>query len=235
MNRTLSLAALALSTALIASAGTVFDTSLASPNGNPATPGCYTGTGCVNSGFTVSTGANGTELGLSAILRFVGPVTPTGNVYDVPTGTAGGSALWDYTFSIDTQPNGVGTDTLSNFTYSITLTDLNTLATLTGNPLAIPDDAGFGAGGKTNGLVAGEWGAQNSENFSFAGLGTPGFNPNAIGSYTIELDEFNSDHHIVNSVEIQVNAGTPEPASLFLMGGGLLGLGLIARKKAAKA
>jgi hypothetical protein len=207
------------------------DTSLTTP------PGCYTGTGCVNSGFTVSTDdTNTTELGLTAIQRFVGPASEVGNVYTVPTGTAGGDALWDYTFSINTQYNG-GTATLSNYTYVLSLTDTaNALNNVSGNPLLIPDDAGYGASGKIAGsgtpgpnfqYVANNegslYGAQNSENFSFADLGTTAFNPNTTDVYDITLSEYDLAGNLVNQDTIQVDVVTPEPATF-----GLIGIGLFA-------
>jgi hypothetical protein len=66
----------------------------------------------VNSGFKVSTDGT-TELGLTAILRFVGPENIVGKTYTLPAGTAGGDALWDYTLSINTQYN-TGSATLSD-------------------------------------------------------------------------------------------------------------------------
>src|SRR4249920_3591684 len=50
-----------------------------------APPGVYFGSGNANSNFTVDKETN-IEIGLSAIERFLGPITPVGNVYTVPTG-----------------------------------------------------------------------------------------------------------------------------------------------------
>src|SRR5580692_3300115 len=101
-----------------------FDTSLTSP------PGVYFGTGNANSNFTTETDGT-TELGLSVIQRFVGPIDPGAgsNVYQVSPGvttvpTKTGS-WWGFDFSINTQYNG-GTDVLANFTYSLNITDLTT-------------------------------------------------------------------------------------------------------------
>ena len=202
-----------------ASATTIYDTSLASPS-NPATPGCYNGSGCENAGFTVSTDGT-TELGLSAIIRHVGPAPEAGDEYFVPAGTSGGYAIWDYTFSIDTQPNGIGSATLSSYTYQLTLTDLTTNATLSFNPLTIPDNALHGSSG-----------AQNSENFSFSGVGTPGFNPNLQDDYQITLSEY-SGISLVNSDSIQVDAESPEPGTFFLFGAGCIGIAFLARNRGA--
>jgi hypothetical protein len=213
---------LVLATVLIgpAAASTIYDTSLASPNTNPATPSCYYGTGCQNTGFTVSTDST-TELGLSAILRHIGPAPEAGDNYTVPLGTSGGYAVWDYVFSIDTQPSGIGSATLSSYTYLLTLTDLTTGATQSFNPLAIPDNALYGSSG-----------AQNAEDFSFPGLGTPGFNPNLPDGYQITLAEY-SGSSLVNSDTILVNADAPEPGTIFLFGAGCMGIAFLARKREA--
>ncbi len=201
-----------------AAASTIYDTSLASPNSNPATRGCYTGTGCQNKNFTVSSDGT-TELGLSAILRNIGPAPEADEYYAVPIGISKGYAIWDYTYSIDTQPNGIGSATLSSYTYQITLTDLTTSATLSFDPLSIPDNALYGLSG-----------AQNSENFSFAGVGTPGFNPYAANNYEITLSEY-SGGSLVNSDSIQVNAISPEPESYSLFGTGCIALIFVMRKR----
>jgi hypothetical protein len=78
-----------------------YDTSLAAP-------GYYNGTGNANSNFTVATNGN-VELGLSATLRFIGPIDPGAgsNIYTVPTGTSGGDALWNFGFSVNTDRYGL--------------------------------------------------------------------------------------------------------------------------------
>jgi hypothetical protein len=230
------LALVGLAGVSVAAAETTDDTSLTSP------PGCYTGTGCINSGFEVSTDGT-TELGLTAILRFVGPESVVGNTYTLPAGTAGGYALWDYTFSINTQYAG-GTATLSDYSYVISLTDTATSQTVTGNPLLIPDDAGYGSSGKVTGSTnpsspnflyvdlnqGALYDAQNSENFSFAGLGTPAFNPNIPDTYDITLSEY-SGSNLVNSDTIVVDVVTPEPGTFFLLGFRSIALALVARKR----
>jgi hypothetical protein len=222
---------LAVFAALPANASTTFYTSLVSPTSNPATPGCYYGTGCANAGFTVSSDGT-TELGLSALLRYIGPAPAVGNDYTVPIGLLKGYAIWDYSFSIDTRPNGVGSATLSDYTYLLTLTDLTTSATNSFNPLSIPDDAVYGQGGVTTGVGSPttEWGAQNAENLSFPGVGLVGFNPYATDSYQVTLSEF-SGSTLVNSDTIRVDAATPEPSTFFLFGSGLILLTFAARKR----
>jgi hypothetical protein len=203
-------------------------------NTSISTPGCYTGNGCVNSGFTQTTDGT-TELDLNAIIRYAGPVTPVGNVYNVPTGTSGGLAVWDYGFSIITP----STSPLSNYTYQMTLYDVGTGTSTTGDPLAIPDDDWYGPNGKDDGLLSANlnnaYSAQNYEDFSFPGLGTPGFDPNANDTYIVTLTEYSGGVYD-NSDSIVINAGTgavPEPGTFALAGMVLAGLGL-ARKKFGK-
>jgi hypothetical protein len=214
-----------------AAATTTYDTSLASPTSNPSTLGCYNGTGCPNLGFTVSDDGT-TELGLNATLRYIGPAPEVGDAYSVPVGTRGGYALWDYRFSIDTQPNGVGSATLSDYAYLLTLTDLTTSATFSFDPLSIPDDAVYGPSGSGYGVNSPttQWGAQNAENLSFPGVGIPGFDPNATDSYQVTLSEYSGDS-LVNSDTIEVTATTPEPATFYLLCAGLFGVGFAARKR----
>jgi hypothetical protein len=229
---TLLILALAVALGTPASATTTtYDVSLASPTSNPATPGCYNGTGCLNAGYTISM-EDGTELGLNAVLRYIGPAPEVGDAYTVPVGTRGGYALWDYSYSIDTQPDGIGSATLSDYTYLLTLTDLTTSTTSSFDPLSIPDDAVYGPSGHGYGVnsPSTQWGAQNAENLSFPVVGIPGFNPNATDSYQVTLAEY-SGGTLVNSDTIDVTATTPEPGTFFLFGAGLIGLGFVGRKR----
>jgi hypothetical protein len=216
--------------------------SISSPTGPGTTGGCYTGSGCDNTGFTQSTNGT-TELDLNANIRFVSAVAPVGNVYTVPAGTAAdGYALWDYGFSILTTPNGNGNTTLGSYTYLLTLTDANNPAgNIIFNPLAIPDDDWWGPGGRDAGgtlggaasaNIAAAVGAQNYENFAFPIIGTDG-NVNVPDTYTVTLDEY-SGTVLDNSDTITINSVAPEPGTFALAGMVLAGLGL-ARKKFRKA
>jgi hypothetical protein len=210
-----------------ASAATVllFDTALVSP------PGVYYGNGNSNANFTVSEDGV-TELGLSVILRYVGPLDPGAgsNIYTVPTGSAPpphtGSA-WGFTFSVNTQYNG-GTAILGNFRYTLKVTDLTTgNVGPTSDPVrSIGDDTGFGPGGKTAGVnLSTEWGVQNSEPASSSQF-LSGFNPSAPDLYQITLSQTSLDGlTVLGSVSIFANAtgsAIPEPTTF-----GLIGLGLV--------
>ena len=191
-----------------------YDTSLASP-------GFYNGTGNPNSGFTVDTVGN-LELGLGAIVRFVGPITPNptnSNVYFASPGTSGGAALWDWEFSINTQAGG-GTNTLSEFGYVLTILDVGTNTINSFDPSIIPDNSYYGPGGKTtNTPPSGAFGMQNAENNSFTGF-LPGFNPNANDTYDYTLQAFHGDTLIAtDSIQVVVGSGAsvPEPKQTVLL------------------
>lgn len=150
-----------------ASAVVTFDQDLAS--------GWTQGSGTSNGHFTVDTEANGIELGFRASIRFVGPITPTGNLYIAPGGsTPPCRGLWNFEFSVN--PGSlVGT-------YSL-LTITGPGGVLAFNPQIIPDNTP--PGGPRY---------QNSENLGFAFLGGPlNFNPNASGIYTFDLKLFSAD------------------------------------------
>jgi hypothetical protein len=208
-----------------------FDTPLSSPGG------FYNGTGGVNAGFTVlnATNSDGSslELGLSAIQRFVGPITPSSNDYTVPLGTSGGDALWDFSFSAYT-----GTDSLSDYTYSLTITDQVTNATVNFDPTLLPDNSywsGGASGAETSTKsLSTEDGFQNSENLSFSFLSVPlSFNPNSTDPYLITLAA-DPDSGPVDSVSIEVNkpaSVVPEPGSISIATGGLFLLGIVFIKK----
>ena len=128
--------------------------------------------------------------------------------------------------------------------------DTVTGATATFNPLLVPDNAEYGAGGTVAGSAGcstpnpicgpGAYGAQNSEPASLlAVLGDPFYNMNINDTYFDMLTIFDLTGATIVSESIVVNAGTgasvPEPASLALFGAGIAGLATIRRKKKARA
>jgi hypothetical protein len=169
------------------------------------------GSGTSNGNFTVDTEADGVELGLRASLRFVGPITPTGNIYTAPAGNSSGKALWNFEFSVN--PGSlVGTHSL--------LTITGPGGVLAFNPQLILDNTPIG------GPLY-----QNSENLAFAFLGGPiNFNPNASGLYTFDLKLFSANDLLLGDVSIQVNA-VPEPSTWAMLILGFAGIGFMAYRR----
>jgi hypothetical protein len=120
-----------LTCALPARAVVTDDTSLSSP-------GVYYGTGNAGTNFAWTVdNETGLQLGVQTILRYTGPVVPTGNVYNVPLGNTavGGKqgSAWGFAFSIlDTSEPLF----FSGLTFSMSITDYLYNATVTFNPLS---------------------------------------------------------------------------------------------------
>jgi len=212
----------------LASASPFLDTSLTDP------PGVYFGSGNVNDHFTVDrTGS--IETGLSAIHRFIGPVTPVGSTYFVPTGPTSvpgkTGSEWGFVFSLNLNYNGTNPGaSLSDVTTRLTLNDVGLGTTGFFDPLLIPDNAISGPG------------FQNSESLSFAAiaaaLGDPGYNVNANDTYVFTFDVLNRAGAVLSSNQITVVAGNgaiavPEPMTLSLFAAGLFGVGAFRRRRKA--
>jgi PEP-CTERM motif len=207
----------------------ILDTSLVAP-------GVYFGNGNANSNFTVSQDGT-TELGLSIIRRYVGPIDPgNDNVYTVPTGPPPfprtGSA-WGFEFSVNTRYNG-GTAVLGNFLYAINVTDLTTgVIGPTSDPVrSIGDNAGFGTIGKTAGVtLSTQWGAQNSESPNFSQY-LPAFDLNAPDLYKITFSQLSLDGlTTLGTVTVFADATAPEPSTFGLLAFALATLAFAARKR----
>jgi hypothetical protein len=208
-----------------------------------AAPGVYFGTGNANSGFTVD--SNGSvEIGLSAIDRYVGPITPSGNVYDAPLGSPPppnntGSA-WGVDFSVNLQPgNTSGSSTgsvLSSISVTLSYLDTGTGANASGlNLLAIADNTCYGPGGAT---IAGgcnssvDWAVQNSEPGDIlAALGDPGFSDTTPDIYDFTVSVFGATGALIGSDMIVVNTGVPEPTTLASFGIGLIAIGFFGYRR----
>jgi len=173
------------------------------------------GSGTSNGHFAVDTEDNGVELGLRASIRFVGPITPTGNLYIAPTGsTPPGRALWNFEFSVN--PGSFVN------TYSV-LTITGPGGSSTYNLQLIPDNTPVG------GPLY-----QNSENLGFAFLGGPiNFNPNDTGIYTIDLKLFSAEDRQLGDVSIQVSA-VPEPSTWAMLILGFAGVGFMAYRRKSR-
>ncbi len=208
--------------AVSATASIIDDTSLAAP-------GFYNGSGNSNSNFTVATG-DGIELGLSAILRYVGPVDPGAgsNTYIVPTGIGGGVALWDFEFSINVDGGGNGS-ALSDYTYAMQIADTTTSVV---SPFFDPtttfdDNAEWNGARVYKADLTTVSGAQNAENLSW--LGGP-FDPNATDDYTVTLTVTDAANSTSVTDSINIDATAPEPGTILLSLTGIACLPLLRRR-----
>ncbi|MBR0835797.1 PEP-CTERM sorting domain-containing protein [Bradyrhizobium manausense] len=190
-----------------ASAAVVNDTNL--------TAGWHNGTGTVDGHFTVDQ-ENGVELGLRAAIRFIGPITPSGNVYVAPQSTIGSTlALWNFEYSYDPGANAGTTTKLS-------ITDNHGGSFLNFDLGLIPDNAHAGTA------------SQNSENIGFFPFSLGGFDPTAAAIYSIDLTTTDSNGARLASVDIQVNVGAvPEPSTWAMMILGFCGLGFMGYRRRA--
>ena len=231
-----------------ASAVLTYNTSIPNP------PTCIVGTGCVNSNFTdlKVTNSDGSfiELDLSAILAYLGPIAPVTDTYTAPTGLGSHDrATWDLEYEVYTgcsNGNGVCTTpgVVSANTYNLTIFDTTTGQSTSFDPSAIPDNNCYTtASAVINGNCSGLSNVNafgNAESPSFAFLATPlKFNPNATDQYQITLSATPKNGAVADpSVTIFVDAAgnvvAPEPGTFLMIGGGLIGLGLVNRRRLAR-
>lgn len=217
------------------------------------------GSGIANGGFALLTDTDaGFQLGLRANERFFTNFLPNDGVMtyfaeagDSPTSgsdptPAVGLATWDFQFHVD-----IGSELRRDA--SLTFADTDSL--VDDVILAIDYDAGFGSVAALEGSLIDAFTAplplgpglvdpvlmQGSQNIGFgflqtaaagAGLGAflP-FDPHAFGEYTFTLRAEDMNDEVLGSLSIKVVL-VPEPPVLALFGAGLIGLGLIRRRRA---
>ncbi len=216
---------------------------VASANANPI----YFGTGNLNGGFEVdNTNSSNIEVGLRAKYRSnpTSVLTSSNDIYTVVAGaqtqvTSGGNgaasnrAAWNYDFSIDLRPDGVGTLTLADIANStITFTDVTTGTTLinNGNLFALfgGDASTYGKNGVES-FSSADWGFQNSENPAFLGSA---FNMNAPDLYSILINVVNNAGATLatDTIDVQV-APLPSAATMGLGMLTVIGAAGLLRKK----
>jgi hypothetical protein len=182
------------------------------------------------------------QLSLRAQTSIAGTVPTSPNngagTFTFPSGTAPGSTLatWDYWFSINTNPNGTGSNNLNTYDFYLTFdtpsapgtfqTPLNVLTALPDNAYGNNDTLNgqgiIGTAATSPALVMSYNVAQNAENISFAGLST-----GVTGNYHFQLYAVapgaGANGTRLGQANMIVNV-VPEPSVLFLTGLGLSSL-----------
>jgi PEP-CTERM motif-containing protein len=185
-------------------------------NDSDLTAGWHNGTGTVDGHFTVDQESNGVELGLRAAVRFVGPITPMGNVYTASPSSGNPLALWNFEYSYD--PGSLA-GTVTNIFIADNL----------GHTIGLPL---FFIGDNTSAGTA----SQNSENIGFFPFSLGGFDPNVPAQYTIDLTMNSAAGSWLGSVEILVNVGgVPEPTTWAMMVIGFAGMGFMAYRRKSQS
>lgn len=194
------------------------------------------GSGNSNTNFAITTTqTHGTtiELGLKAKQRYVGDVAQSNGMYSVEAGyspvsgsdpTPSSNFWWNIDFSADLGDRSIS-DTPLRLTVDFVSQDNSTTQRVV-NTVNVFNLFYIFAGGT---YAPSDSVIQNSQNLAFASVFGSGFDPNALGTYTITLEAL-IDDAVVSAVTMQAqNFETtviplPGAAGMALAGMGLMGL-----------
>lgn len=210
-------------------------------------PGWYAGTANPNGAFTHNDNGNGYAIDLRAKNRQDPTViTPVGNVYSVAPGAQPGNplrAIWNYEFGITCSSCDASSGAMAALLGASTMT-VSDLTKGTSGTVSMDhwlDDDMWSGGAEHDGNTFYPFSimAENSENLTFADSPLAGYNMNDEDYYrfTINLmDPTTLALLVTNTIDVAVGsaqapASVPEPLTLTLFGAGLVGAGVLRRRR----